>query len=80
MVRDARPQEADGTAADEIDAGVEAAIRACDGDARAAVKALVIANHFLEAELESAVKRLSAGYVHGKLRLATTRDIGMKDQ
>ena len=56
--------------------GIEAAIDACDGDAHAALRALIIANRFLEAELERAVSRLSAGFVRGKLRVTKTGDVG----
>lgn len=38
------------------------AIAACGGDAREAVKALLIANEFLEREME---ERVSRGYVRG---------------
>jgi hypothetical protein len=34
------------------DAAADQAIVACGGDAREAVKALIVANHFLETELE----------------------------
>jgi len=44
--------------ADQLDAAVEQAIAACGGDAREAVKALLIANEFLEAQI-------SQGYVRG---------------
>ena len=35
---------------------------ACAGDAREAVKALIVANHFLETELEKLRALVSAGY------------------
>jgi hypothetical protein len=37
--------------ADQLDAAADQAIAACGGDAREAMKALLIANEFLEAEL-----------------------------
>jgi hypothetical protein len=43
-------------------AAADQAIAACGGDAREAVKALLIANEFLEAELETQVSR---GYMRG---------------
>jgi hypothetical protein len=43
------------------------AIAACDGDAREAVKALIIANHFLETGLEKLKAAASTGYARGKL-------------
>jgi hypothetical protein len=48
--------------ADELNAAADDAIAACGGDAREAVKALLIANEFLEAELEAQVSR---GYMRG---------------
>jgi hypothetical protein len=48
--------------AEKLDAAADQAIAACGGDAREAVKALLIANEFLEAELETQV---SHGYMLG---------------
>ena len=47
----------------ELDA--DACIDACDGDARAAVKALLVANAFLESELAKAQAKISTGYARG---------------
>jgi hypothetical protein len=38
--------------ADRLEAAADQAIAACGGDAREAVKALIVANQFLETELE----------------------------
>jgi hypothetical protein len=48
--------------AEKLDAAADQAIAACGGDAREAVKALLIANEFLEAELATQV---SHGYMRG---------------
>jgi hypothetical protein len=48
--------------AGELDAAVDQAIAACGGDAREAVKALLVANEFLENELATQV---SHGYMRG---------------
>jgi Cdc6-like AAA superfamily ATPase len=48
--------------ADQLDAAADQAIAACGGDAREAVKALIVAIEFLENELEAQVSR---GYVRG---------------
>jgi hypothetical protein len=48
--------------ADQLDAAADQAIAACGGDAREAVKALIVANEFLEAEIEASVSR---GYLRG---------------
>jgi hypothetical protein len=47
---------------DTLEAAADQAIAACGGDAREAVKALLIANEFLEAEIEASVSR---GYLRG---------------
>ncbi len=48
--------------ADQLDAATDQAIAAYGGDAREAVKALLVANEFLEAELATQVSR---GYMRG---------------
>jgi hypothetical protein len=53
--------------ADQLEAAADRAIVACGGDAREAVKALIVANHFLEADLEKLKAAVSTGYARGKL-------------
>jgi hypothetical protein len=60
--------------ADDLEYDVEAAIAACDGDARAAVRSLLVVNSTQEhriASLEQRIARLvavaSVGYIRGKL-------------
>jgi hypothetical protein len=48
--------------AEQLDAAANQAIAACGGDAREAVKALIVANEFLEREMEASVSR---GYLRG---------------
>jgi Cdc6-like AAA superfamily ATPase len=48
--------------AEQLEAAADQAIAACGGDAREAVKALLVANEFLEREMEAQVSR---GYVRG---------------
>jgi hypothetical protein len=43
--------------ADQLNAVADQAIDACGGDAREAVKALIVANEFLEREMEVNVSR-----------------------
>ena len=43
--------------ADNLDAAADQAIAACGGDAREAVKALIVANEFLEREIEEKASR-----------------------
>jgi hypothetical protein len=53
--------------ADQLEAAADQAIAACGGDAREAVKALIVANHFLETDLEKPKAAVSMGYARGKL-------------
>jgi hypothetical protein len=53
--------------ADQLEAATDQAIAACGGDTREAVKALIVANSFLEAELEKLQASVSTGYARGKL-------------
>jgi hypothetical protein len=53
--------------ADQLEAAVDQAIAACGGDAREAVKALIVANQFLETDLEKLKAAVSMGYARGKL-------------
>jgi hypothetical protein len=47
---------------EQLDAAADQAIAACGGDAREAVKALIVANEFLEREME---EKVSHGYTRG---------------
>ena len=53
--------------ADDVEAAADEAIAACGGDARETVKALIVANHFLEADLAKLRAAVSLGYARGKL-------------
>jgi hypothetical protein len=52
---------------DQLEAAADQAIAACGGDAREAVKALIVANVFLETDLEKLRAAVSMGYARGKL-------------
>src|SRR5277367_2552957 len=52
--------------ADQLEAAADQAIAACGGDAREAVKALIVANHFLETDLEKLKAAVSTGYARGE--------------
>jgi hypothetical protein len=45
-----------------LDAAVDAAIQTCGGDARAAVRALIVANNYLEAEVKRLAEAVSSGF------------------
>ena len=59
------PEQSDD--ADQLEAAADQAIAACGDDAREAVKALIVANHFLETELEKLRAAVSPGYARGQL-------------
>jgi hypothetical protein len=54
--------------ADGLEAAVDQAIAVCDGDTRAAVRALIVANNFLESEIAELKKAVSHAYVRGRFR------------
>jgi len=54
--------------ADAIEADVDAAIAACGGDPRATIKALIVANAYLENQVEQLVGQASAGYIRAGRR------------
>ena len=48
-----------------LDAAVDAVIEACGGDARSAVRALIVANNYLEAEAKRLAEAVSSGFTRG---------------
>jgi hypothetical protein len=62
-----KPNERD----DGLDAAVEQAIAVCDGDMRAAIRALIVANNFLESEISELKKAVSHAYTRGRFRTYT---------
>ena len=53
---------------DGLEAAVDQAIAACGGDPRAAVRALIVANNFLESEMAELQKAISHAYTRGRFR------------
>jgi hypothetical protein len=51
-----------------LEAQVDEAIAACGGDARAALRATLVANVYLEAEVERLTAATSPGFARGRLR------------
>lgn len=49
----------------DLEATVEEVIASCDGDPRAAVRALLVANAYLERELALTIPAVSFGYSRG---------------
>jgi hypothetical protein len=51
--------------AERLEAATDQAIAACGGDAREAVRALIVANEFLEAQVRELQAAVSLGYSRG---------------
>ena len=52
---------------DPLDAAADQVIAACEGDARAAVRALIIVKGLLEAELDAVYAATSKGFARGRI-------------
>ena len=52
--------------ADRLEAAADQAIAVCGGDVRAALKAMIVANEFLESEVSELMKAVSRAYVRGR--------------
>lgn len=51
---------------DELETAVDQAILACDGDLRATIRALIVANEYLESEVAELMKAVSHAYTRGR--------------
>ena len=51
---------------DRLEAATDPAIAACAGDMRSAIRALILANEFLEHQVEELMMAVSKGYSRGK--------------
>jgi hypothetical protein len=51
-----------------LEAEVDEAIGACGGDVRAALRATLIANSYLETEIERLIEGISTGFARGRMR------------
>ena len=56
-----------------LEHGVDEAIAACDGDARAAVRALLVIIELLEREQETLATMVSKGYARGRIAARSGR-------
>jgi hypothetical protein len=63
-----RSHELDADAAALLEAEVDAAIATCGGDSRAALRATLVANAYLEAEVERLTEAISTGFARGRIR------------
>jgi hypothetical protein len=53
---------------DPLDVAAGQVIAACDGDVRAAVRALIVAKGLLEAQLNDVYAATSKGYARGRIK------------
>lgn len=53
---------------DGLEAAVGQAIDACGGDLRATIRALILANHYLENEVAELMKAVSHAYARGRFQ------------
>jgi hypothetical protein len=60
--------EPEADAAALLEAEVDEAIAMCGGDARAALRATLVANACLEAEVERLTEAISTGFARGRVR------------
>ena len=51
---------------EELETAVDQAISACGGDMRATIRALVVANEYLETEVGELMKAVSHAYTRGR--------------
>ena len=53
---------------DGLETAVDQAISACGGDLRATIRALIVANDYLESEVGELMKAVSRAYVRGRFK------------
>ena len=54
--------------ADGLEAAVDQAIATCGGDMRSTIRALMVANEYLETEVGELMKAVSHAYVRGRFQ------------
>ena len=68
-----RSKKSEAETAALVEAEVDEAIATCGGDVRTALRATLIANAYLEAEIERLTQAISTGFVRGRMRKASQR-------
>jgi hypothetical protein len=66
--------EASAPTPDDLEAAADQAIAACGGDAREAVKVLIVANGFLEEQIAKLQAAVSTGYARGRFEPRDRKD------
>jgi len=54
--------------ADKLETAVDQAIAACGGDTRSTIRALIVANEYLETEVSELMKAVSHAYTRGRFQ------------
>jgi hypothetical protein len=67
----ADPESHPSSEPDRLEAATDEAIAACGGDARTAVKALIVANEFVESEVCELMQAVSHAYARGRFKTYT---------
>ena len=57
--------------ADELETAIDQAVAECGGDLRATIRALIVANNYLESEVGELMKAVSHAYVRGRFHTYT---------
>jgi hypothetical protein len=57
--------------ADRLEVAADEAIAACGGDVRGAIKALIVANEYLESEVCELMQAVSHAYARGRFKTYT---------
>jgi hypothetical protein len=57
--------------ADRMEAAADRAIAVCGGDVRDALKALIVANEYLESEIAELMRAVSHAYARGRFKPTT---------
>ena len=68
-----RSKKSEAETAALVEAEVDETIATCGGDVRAALRATLIANAYLEAEIERLTQAISTGFGRGRMRKAPQR-------
>ena len=68
-----RSTEPEADAAALLEAEVDEAIATCEGDVRAALRATLVANAYLETEVERLTEAISTGFARGRIRKPPTK-------
>jgi hypothetical protein len=64
---------------DRLDLAADQAITACDGDMRSAIRALIIANEYLEYRNRELSQYISVGFVRGQISADNKFEDSLKD-